>query len=275
MFTKIFFFSFFLSLPFYLLGSQDNWAVYYHDDLDPQSCEGYHLLVLDSKYHPPLQPLKEKDRILLGYISLGEVESHRKHYSQVQHLLGQENPHWPGSYYVDVRNPEWSKLVIEELIPEILLKGFDGIFMDTLDNPIYQEEEHPETFKGMTQAAAHLIQTIRMHYPKIKIMMNRAYALLPQVGKEIDMVLGECVYADYNFETKTYQKVEKDQYQQQVQWLKEAKKTFPQLKIYTLDYWSPQDKKGLKEIYQVQKEHGFLPYVATIELDTLIPEPSP
>src|SRR3990172_5248627 len=49
--------------------------------------------------------------------------------------------------------------------------------------------------------------TIRLHYPTIKIMMNRAYEILPEVEQSIDMELGESVFADYDAKAKTYRLV--------------------------------------------------------------------
>lgn len=43
----------------------------------------------------------------------------------------------------------------------------------------------------------------------------------------------------------------------------------------TLDYWNPADTAGLRRIYRAQRANGFLPYVATVELDRLVPEPGP
>ena len=47
----------------------------------------------------------------------------------------------------------------------------------------------------MTPAAAKLVRMIRQNYPQIKIMVNRAYDILPEIGGQIDYVLGESVYA--------------------------------------------------------------------------------
>jgi len=184
-----------------------------------------------------------------------------------------ENADWPGSFYVDVRDPRWTKRVIEELIPAILHKGFTGIFLDTLDNPSELERIDKVKYEGMTDAAVRLVRTIRRHYPEIKIMLNRGYEILPDVGEAIDMELGESVYTDYNFETKRYSRVDTGLYQNQVKNLKDAADRFPGLDIYTLDYWDPSDYRGVAEIYAVQRKNGFLPYVSSIKLDRIVAEP--
>lgn len=252
-----------------------DWVVYYDDAEPAESFFDYDLIVFDSKYHPPIRPLSERGKTVLGYLSVGEVESHRPWFQEVreQGLLIEENPNWPGSHFVDVRDPRWRARVVEELIPQLVDQGFDGVFLDTLDNPLYLEAREPERFAGMTTAAIDLVRTIRRHYPYLEIMVNRAYELLPQVAPDIDRVLGESVYTDYDFDTETYRRVDTELYREQVERLQDLKSKNPDLAIHTLDYWDPDDPEGIARIYAKQRANGFRPYVATLALDRLIPEP--
>lgn len=252
----------------------DRWVVYYNDEAPVEAFNLYDPIVLDSDHHPYLDGFVQREKTILGYLSIGEVEKERSYFSEVEKegILLDENKYWPGSYFVDLRDPRWAKRVLEELIPGILMQRFSGIFLDTLDNAGHLETMNPEKYGGMVDAAVNLIKAIRKHYPQIKIMMNRGYELLPSVADLIDMELGESVYADYDFDSKTYRKVDSDLYLKQVKILMEAKKASPKLTIYTLDYWKPEDAAGIKEIYQEQRRNGFIPYVSTIDLHTIIPE---
>lgn len=263
-------------LPFNELSKKnERYCVYYNDKAPTEAFASYDLIILDSEHHPYLAGLIQQKKEILGYISLGEVESERDYFEDVKEegILLQENEHWPGSFYVDMRDPRWAKRVIEDLIPQILFQHFNGLFLDTLDNPGELERQDPEKYKGMVEASVQLVKLIRQHYPTIKIMMNRGYELLPSVTGTIDMVMGESVYADYNFDNKTYQHVPEDLYLSQVKILKDAQTLDPKLKVYTLDYWDPSDKKGIMDIYKTQRHNGFIPYVATIDLHKIIPEP--
>ncbi len=264
-----------LSLTAAYAADNEKFAIYYADKEPVAKFKPYQLLVFDSTHHPVLQPLKEDNKTILGYISLGEVDSSSPSYALLKshNLILQENKNWKGSFYVDQRDPLWAKTVIEDLIPAIMRQGFDGIFLDTLDNPIELEETDKGKYAGMKEATVHLVQAIRMHYPTIKIMMNRAYGILPEVATLIDMELGESVYADYDFEKKAYGKVAANDYKEQVDLLKNARTINPQLKIYTLDYANPSDRKTIAEIYKTERQNGFVPYVATIELNQVVDEP--
>jgi uncharacterized protein (TIGR01370 family) len=253
------------------------WVAYYSDQAPPEAFQRYSLLVLDSASHPPLSSLAANGKILLGYISLGEVENYRSWFTEVQAegILLKENPNWKGSFYVDVRDPRWTERVLNRIIPGILAEKFTGIFLDTLDNPVELERADPERHRGMRSAAASLVCGIRARFPGITIMMNRAYELLPEVEPHIDMLLGECVITTYNFESQTYEFVPRAEYLEHRQILREAKKRRPSLRIFTLDYWNPSDHRVLRRIYRIQRANGFEPYVATIGLDRIVEEPPP
>lgn len=252
-----------------------HWAAYYAADGPVASLAGFDLLVFDSDRHPPLSPLADRGKTVIGYLSVGEVENTRAHFLDVKKegILLHENKNWKGSYLVDVRDPRWSKRIVEQLVPEMLRRGFQGIFLDTVDNAPHLERTDPRSFRGMTDAMANLIRTIRLHYPQTKLIMNRGFEILPQVEPYIDMVLAESIFADYDFTAGTYKLVPQNQYQELVRVLQTAKQRRPQLTVLTLDYWNPDDAAGITRIYRAQRANGFHPYVATVELDRIIEEP--
>ncbi len=251
------------------------WVAYYSDAAPPEAFSAYRIVVLDSHSHPPLVPLSDRGKTLLAYLSLGEVEEHRPYFPAVkaEGILLHENRAWRGSYFVDLRDPRWTARVIEQLIPDVLHRGFDGLFLDTLDDAADLERSDPARYRGMTAAATRLVRTIRLHYPTIKIMMNRAYEILPDVEEYIDIELGESIFADYDFETKRYRLVKRAIYREQVRLLKAAQERRPDLEVFTLDYWDPADTAGVARIYREQRANGFEPYVATLELDRIVREP--
>lgn len=251
------------------------WAAYYSDEAHPEEFHGYGLVVFDSDRHPPLQRFAADGVAVLGYLSLGEIERHRAWFAEARQtgiLLG-ENKNWPGSYYVDPRDPGWQRAVIRQLVPALLAQGFRGVFLDTLDDPVELERRDPERCRGMTAAAIALVKDLRRAFPSITIMMNRGYALLPEVAGLIDIELGESIYGTYDFEHKVYRAVPDAEYREQVQLLKQAKKGNPALRICSLDYWDPADREGIRRIYREERANGFDPYVATVGLDRLMKEP--
>lgn len=252
----------------------NSFVVYYSDKLSSTDFEKYRTVVFDSDNHPDVKPLTAKGIDVLGYLSVGEIERYKWYFKKFKDTdsLIQENKNWTGSYIADIRNKEWIDFILTELIPKIIRSGFNGIFIDTMDSPLYMEETNPKKYKGMKEASIHLIMAIRHNYPELKIMINRAYQILPESAKYIDMELAESLYSDYNFNDKKYQIVPSSDYLDQLEILKEVKKNNPSLKIYSLDYWNKKDKVQIKKIYEVEEGNGFIPYVSTVTLDEVINE---
>ncbi|WP_242122671.1 endo alpha-1,4 polygalactosaminidase [Sphingobium sp. Sx8-8] len=252
------------------------WAVDYGGATDPALARNFGLLVLEPDFPRAIQPLRGPNSRILAYISLGEVHSHRPFFDELERAgaLRQANPNWPDARLVDMRDPAWTKLVLDRLVPAILQKGYDGIFMDTLDNAEAMERKDPERNRGMVAGAARLVEAIRKRYPAITIMMNRGYALLPLVATQIDLVLAEAMASRWNFAERRYEMTSAEDWAWQAGRLLAAKQANPRLGLATLDYWDPQDKTTVASLYERERAAGFQPYVSTLALDRLIPEPS-
>lgn len=249
------------------------WALYYAADAEPIAFAPYEMVVLDADRHPPIGPLVERGKTVLGYLSLCEVASTRSYFDDVraEGLLLDEHPIWRGSHYVDIRDPRWSRRVIEELIPRLLRRGFTGVFLDTLDDAAMLDRQPGR--RGMRDAAIRLVKAVRRHYPDLTLMMNRGYDLLPAVERDVDAVLAESLHGTYDFATKQYRRVPAADTAAQLSLLRAARARRPALRLYALEYWDPEDAGGVAELYRIARAAGFEPYVATIALDRLVPEP--
>jgi polysaccharide biosynthesis protein PelA len=251
------------------------WVVYYGSELPASSFRDYDIVVFDREKHPSIQNLKSEGKVVLGYISVGEAESYRSDYEQVKatHALLEENPNWPGHFAVDVRKPEWTQYLVEEVVPQVIKAGFHGIFVDTLDSVEDLEVKDPQKYQGMTVAAANVIKAIRLHYPNLRIMINRGFNVMPYIAQDVDYLLAEGVLSNYNFETRKGVLFPDEVYAEYAGKMHALKKAAPQLQLVTLDYWDMSDTKGVKELYRRHKANGFMPYVTTIELDRVDVEP--
>lgn len=247
------------------------WAVDYGADTDPAVARQFDLLVLEPDHARAVAPLRGPSSVVLGYISLGEVEQNRPYAADLRKagVLRAANPNWPDARMIDLRKPEWSALVTGQLVPEILAKGYDGIFLDTLDNAEAMEHAHPAALAGMTAAACQLVRQIRAHFPSITIMMNRGYALLPTVAPDVDIVLGEAMASRWDFSAKRYVMTSDEDWNWQAARLRAAKAANPSIRLAVLDYWDPADQATIAALYQRERSAGFCPYVATLALDRL------
>src|SRR3546814_11438313 len=121
------------------------------------------------------------------------MESWRPDFAAVKAsgVLLDENPHWPGSYFVDIRNPAWQKRILDTLAPAVWTQGFHGFFLDTLDDPGPLEPLDPVRYKGMTAAAAKLVPDLPQLFPTPKNMLTRPFELPDAVETDIAFVHDE------------------------------------------------------------------------------------
>lgn len=251
------------------------WVVYYGDALSAEEFRPYDLIVFDSIAHPRLRPLRNQGKTLLAYLSLGEIEKTHPKFDQfkAEGLLLEESPVWPGNYLIDIRNPKWAQYLIEDAIPRIFHKRFDGLMLDTLDSIIHAWQDDPQKYKGMDKAAVNLLEAIHMHYPHAKLMLNRSFELGESLLPHVDMLLVEGVFSRYNTKKGEGELRSEAEFLPVIERVKMLKQRKPGLEIYALDYWNPDDRSGVKEIYQLQREQGFHPYVSSPDLQQHTPEP--
>ena len=252
------------------------WGVDYGAATDPVLARACALLVLEPHHARPIAPLRGPGSILLGYVSFGEVEHSRPYFVGLEKAgaLKAANPNWPDARLADLRHPAWRAAVLDRLVHAILALGYDGIFIDTMDNAEAMERQDPVANRGMVAAGVSLIAAVRARFPKIRIMLNRGYALLPEIAPKIDYLLGEAMASRWNFTAKRYDVLSDSDWAWQAGRLRAAQARNPALTLTTLDSRDPADTKQVAALYARERAAGFSPYVATLALDRLMPEPA-
>lgn len=66
---------------------------------------------------------------------------------------------------IDIRRPEWRRMVVEEIAPQVFQEGFDGLFLDTLDDAASLENAADRALPGMQDAAVALVHALRTKFP--------------------------------------------------------------------------------------------------------------
>lgn len=256
-------------------GEPWRWGVDYGPDTDPALAGHFQLLVLEPDHPRPLAPLQAPGRTLLGYLSLGEIEKGRPYVRELEvaGALMAANPDWPDARRVDLRHPAWGRILLDRVIPEILARGYHGIFIDTTDNAEALERANPVVNKGMVNAAAELILSMRKRFPGMPIMLNRGYAVTQRVAPAIDYLLGESMASRWNFAKREYELLSDSDWTWQADRLRAAQAINPALRLLTLDYWDPAATRQITALYARERAAGFLPYVSTLALDHLAVEP--
>jgi len=248
-----------------------NWLCYYGTNSGPDSYARFELVVLDGKYHPPLSRNREGLPIILGYVSLAEVEEGGHLWPRAKDgpFLIKKNPIW-GSWVVDVRDEAWQAILLEQVIPEILAQGFDGLMLDTADSALdLGRTDQTGRYRGTGEALVSFIRKMPEIFPGLKLALNRGLEMLPLLADRVDYLIVENLYSYYDRRTEGYRRVGIQSQALLLEQIREGLKVKPELVILTLDYAAPQQRLLINEAIAFSRERGFVPYVATQFLDQI------
>lgn len=249
------------------------WLAFYGATAEEEVLATYDLVVLDPGFQGSLNLVAGGGGRVCGYLSLGEIRMSDPYAAQLDPAaLLPENPEWPGTRRVDVRHPAWQSLTLDVRIPALAAQGFTGLMFDALDAPPYLEQQDPVRNCGMRAAAIELVASIRARWPEMMLIMNRGYALLPDLVGQIDAVIAESLMTSPGPRGEGFTWVDRHELDLQLTLLQPAMRRDPPLPILSLDYWNPDDPSTIAEIYRRERELGHHPYVATRSLDVIVPE---
>jgi len=230
----------------------------------------FDLVILDPDTASPktVHTLRRQGVVVLGYLNLGEVEAYRWYAARVDpSWLRGRNPAWAGHRLVDTREPGWHRLVVETVIPAILAKGYQGLYLDMVDAPTYPGME--DTAPGM----ADLVRTIRKRYPRLVLVAGNPQALLGRIGRYLD---GMCVesLATVPDGRGGFTAVPDAVLKERMRRLKTLQTAY-RLPVFVVNYTAPDDRRLQAWATRVTARAGFVPFVAVPDLDRLLPQPDP
>ncbi len=181
--------------------------------VDPSEVSNYNMIIIEPDFYTPadIYTFKRQGPTVIAYVTLGEVDKYRWYYPDLEEIgfLG-INENWD-SPFLDLEDPETRKLMLDKVIPRIIEKGVDGLFLDTVDavSP-YTSRNH------LAPYMLELIRGIRERYPNIVIIQNAGLFLLEETKDVVDAVAIEDVATMYNFDTKEYKIVTDDEYEERL-----------------------------------------------------------
>jgi hypothetical protein len=198
----------------------------------------------------------------IAYLSLGELPAQDA--ALAWRLLDPEgapmphNPHWD-TVYLDCRRPAWQDEVLQRRILEIVQRGFDGLFLDTID----VQDLFPATRPGVVR----LVQRIRDCFPALLLAVNRGFSVLPQIMPVLDAIVFEA------FTTHCQDRSYAAWTGSDLLWTEgkaaELRAICGDRPLLALDYAAPEDDTLRRLASQRAAEHGFASFVTTRYVDWL------
>ena len=198
--------------------------------IEAAKIKGYQYVILEEKNFSKeeVSLIKKNNKKVFAYISLGEVNANASHYNLLKNSTLGKNKNW-NSHYLDLK-AEKTTIVLMRLIKKNLDKGFDGMFLDNIDN---YGSFGPQ--KSQRKELVALISKIKKQYPNHLLVQNSGAELIDETHKFIDIVLFESVASNYSFKDNLYQMREEADYQTYLKRLKELNATY-KLPIILVEY---------------------------------------
>src|SRR5687768_4410403 len=173
------------------------------------------------------------------------------------------HPIWK-SPFTNSADPKWRADRVAEAKRLVKDVGFDGIFLDTVDDVTI----YPETFDGM----ARLIEDFRRALPDAPIVMNQSWELMKRVAPAIDGVMLEGFSTSYDFDGKLHRRNPPSWDDNGLAMVKRyivpLREKQP-LQVFVLDYAEPDASSMIQIAKDRAATFGFLHCVAPMPLDDI------
>ncbi len=225
---------------------------------NPKLVKGYDLVILEAAHYNVEEVIifKENNNRVVAYISLTEVNEAAQFFEDIKPYTLGKNGIW-NSWFIDVSLKPAQQIILEN-IALLKQKGFDGLFLDNIDNV--------SPWGELKAYKKHLVDFIKQIRTKnLFLVQNSGLFLGKELNKITDAVLVESVITNYNFKNQQYT-FRDDNSKNQLH--KAIKKVKRQIKkpIYILEY---ADTIGMKN--KVSKELsslGFPFFITQINLQS-------
>jgi len=222
----------------------------------------FDLVIVDGDEATPRQvaELREHGAIVLAYLDVGTIEPGRPWFSRAKPFRLDLWKNW-GEWFADVSQPGYRKLIVQEVAPAMLGKGFDGLFLDNVD----MISGHRAQTAGMHQLVAALAQLVHG-------ISNRHEYLFAQNGEDVigpmladlDGWNREDVTSTYDFDHHRYVHQPQHEVRTALAALRRIRRAG--LLVTATDYVESTDRTGTTRATRNACAAGALPFQSDINL---------
>ncbi|MDQ8046313.1 MAG: endo alpha-1,4 polygalactosaminidase [Solirubrobacteraceae bacterium] len=212
-----------------------------------------------------IKQLKAKGTLVLGYLSVGTVESWRPWFDLLKDHRLEALGDWPGEKYTDLTSPDARTALADTITPQLLAKGYDGLFLDNVD----MLEVHPEDSAGMLDVVTRI--SAKVHAAGGVLMAQNGDSIITPYLPLLDGWNREDATGTYDFDAKKYVTSDADT-------RRSARETIAQVKAAgllatTTDYYASPTSTAAKRAVRIACKAGAVPFVGNIALTTVSAKP--
>jgi uncharacterized protein (TIGR01370 family) len=242
-------------------------AVFYGANLPTDILSQYKRIIVEPDNVKPdeLLALRANNSGVFAYVSIGEVNPSRKWFKKIKAdwVLG-DNKVWD-SKVMDLASSGWQDFLVDTVVAPLWKAGYRGLFLDTMDS-FYIFAKNKQQQEIQTKALTQLMQKIHKRYPEMRFISNRGFEVLPSIGKQLEAVVAESLYASWDNGKKIYQDTPENDQKWLLNKLNKIKKELS-IDVIIIDYAEPANRTHAKDIADKIAQQGFIPWVSIPSLD--------
>jgi hypothetical protein len=212
-----------------------------------------------------VRKLHRHGALVLGYLSVGTIESYRWWYPAASPYRLELWGDW-GEWYADVSRGGFRDLLAQRVAPRMLRKGLDGLFLDNTD----MVETHAAQRAGMRRLAARLAR--KVHRSGKLLFTQNGESSLGRTRRLYDGWNREDVTWTYDFDREQYVRVGRADRAAALAAVRAMRKRG--LLVTTTDYLPRGRPHAASQAVRAACRAGALPYVSDIGL-ARVPRPRP
>lgn len=242
-------------------------AFFYGADPPWDELNAFDIVVVEPGHVPDPGRVAGPATAVYAYAAVGEVLPSRAYFKDIPAAwrIG-TNPAW-SSIVVDQAQPEWPAFFAERVIRPLWDAGYRGFFLDTLDS--YHLVTKTDAERSRQEAGmVRLVQTLRQRFPEVKLVFNRGFEILPQVHRDVTAVAAESVFRGWDASTRAYREVPENDRKWLLGQLNRVRDEY-RVPVIAIDYAAPAERELARKTAEAIKALGFVPWVATPELDSM------
>lgn len=238
-----------------------NTVLFCYGKLNPLAVKDFKYVILESNHFTArdVSVMKSQNQKIFAYISLGEINENAAHFKDLKdHTFGR-NEIW-SSHYLNL-NSKMANEILIKMVDEIFAFGYDGLFLDNIDNYTIHGPQ-----KDQTEKVVKLIKMIKEKYPKKMFIQNAGLDLVEETSRYVDLIAVESIVTDYSFKDKQCKLRDKGNFETNLKRINTISATYS-IPFILIEY--AEAKSLVDQVEERLSTTGFDYFIGSIDLQTI------
>lgn len=209
---------------------------------------------------------------IFAFLSLTELPYSNKYTHSFKKLRAKpiaKTALWHDNIF-DPTDAAWKKILLE-WAQKIVDLGFDGFYLNKIENIKLIAEKYPAKAKVFWSGIEAIVRELKTKFPNKKILMEEGFEILDSVHNIADGFVANTLFQKYDFKNKAFELSDEAQISEKLKILNKAKKKG--LKVYVKEYCHPSEIALGNKIAAKVKKAGYEPIIVSPKYRTQMVAP--